>query len=79
MLDDIEIVNKKLIDLCGFDQDEVAVFGDDYNDIEMLKGFKHSIAMGYACDEVKRCAGHITLGNDEEGIYYALNNILKLI
>lgn len=84
----IEVVDKqinkklaidRLINLCGFNHDEVAVFGDDYNDIEMLKGFRHSIAMGNACDEVKSCAGYITLGNDEEGIHYALRNILKLI
>lgn len=77
-------INKKLaidrvIDLCEFNHDEVAVFGDDYNDMEMLKGFKHSISMGNACDEVKFCAGNITLSNDEEGIHYALRNILKLI
>lgn len=84
----IEIVDRKinkklaidrLINICGFIHDEVAVFGDDYNDIEMLKGFKNSIAMGNACDEVKSCASYITLGNDEEGIHYALTNILKLI
>jgi Cof subfamily protein (haloacid dehalogenase superfamily) len=84
----IEIVDKKinkklaidkLISMCGINHDEVAVFGDDFNDIEMLKGFKHSVAMGNACDEVKSCAGYITLSNDEEGIHYALSNILKLI
>lgn len=77
-------VNKKLaidrlINLCRLNHDEVAVFGDDFNDIEMLKGFKNSIAMGNAYDEVKSCAGYTTLGNDEEGIYYALKHILKLI
>lgn len=84
----IEIVDKRvnkklaidrLIELCRLNHDEVAVFGDDFNDMEMLKGFKNSIAMGNACDEVKSCAGYITLGNDEEGIYYALREILKLI
>jgi Cof subfamily protein (haloacid dehalogenase superfamily) len=84
----IEIVDKKInkklaidriIDLCGFDYGEVAVFGDDYNDMEMLKGFKHSIAMGNACEEAKSCASYITYGNDEEGIHYALSDILKLI
>lgn len=45
----IEIVDKRvnkklaidrLINLCGFTDDEVAVFGDDFNDMEMLKGFQ---------------------------------------
>lgn len=68
----IEIVDKRvnkklaidrLINLSGLNHHDVAVFGDDFNDMEMLKGFKHSIAMGNACDEVKSCAGYITLGN----------------
>lgn len=76
-------INKKLaidsiLDIYGFDHDEAAVFGDDYNDMEMLNGFRNSIAMGNACDEVKSAARHVTLGNDEEGIHYALSNILKL-
>lgn len=84
----IDIVNKKtnkmlaadrVVGLCGLNRDDVAVFGDDYNDIEMLKGFKHSVAMGNACDEVKSCARYVTLSNEEEGIHYAINNILKLI
>jgi len=84
----IEIVDKKvnkklgiekLINLCGLSHDEVVVFGDDYNDIEMLKGFKNSVAMGNACDEAKSCAAYVTLGNDEEGIHYSLQNILKII
>ncbi len=77
-------VNKKLaidrmIKLCKLDHDEVAVFGDDFNDMEMLKGFKNSIAMGNACDEVKSCAEYVTFSNDEDGIFYALRSILKLI
>lgn len=77
-------INKKLavdrvIELCNLNRREVAVFGDDYNDIEMLKGFMHSVAMGNASDEVKRCARFVTLGNDEEGIHHALSNIFKLI
>ncbi|MEN6315650.1 MAG: HAD family hydrolase [Clostridiaceae bacterium] len=88
VLRSIEIVskaiNKKLAvdrvtELCNLNRCEVAVFGDDYNDIEMLKGFMYSVAMGNASNEVKCCARFVTLGNDEEGIHYALSNILKLI
>ncbi len=84
----IEIVDKKInkmlainkiLRLCDLNHDEIAVFGDDFNDIEMLKGFKHSVVMGNACSEVKSCAAYTTLGNDEEGIYYALRNIIKII
>ena len=58
---------------------EIAVFGDDVNDIEMLKGFPNSIAMGNAFAPVKSVATHVTLANDADGIAYALKNILKLI
>lgn len=84
----IDVVNKginkklaidRLLDIYGFDHDEAAVFGDDFNDIEMLSGFNNSIAMGNACNEVKSYAKHVTLCNDEDGIHYALKNILKLI
>lgn len=76
-------INKKLaidrlIELCDFDCSEIAVFGDDYNDVEMLSGFEHSFAMGNAADEVKSIANHVTLGNDEDGIDYAIKNILKI-
>ena len=69
----------RIIAMHDFHPDEVAVFGDDLNDLEMLKGFKNSIAMGNASDTVKGHANYITLGNDEEGIEYGLKNILKLI
>jgi len=71
----IEAVRKKL----GIERDEVAVFGDDVNDIEMLSSYKNSVAMGNAVDEVKRIAGYTTLSNDEEGIAYAIENILRII
>lgn len=70
----IERMREKL----GLDADEVAVFGDDVNDIEMLSGYKNSIAMGNAVDEVKKIAGYTTLSNDEEGVAYAIENILRI-
>jgi len=70
---------KRTAQIYGWNDDEIAVFGDDYNDIEMLKGFKYSFAMGNACDEVKSYANHVTLSNDKEGIYHALSAILQII
>lgn len=77
-------INKKLaidkiIELCEFEPDQIAVFGDDNNDMEMLSGFKHSFAMGNACNEVKSTARYITLGNDQDGIPHAIKNILKIL
>lgn len=62
-----------------FEKDEIAVFGDDFNDKEMLSGYKNSVAMGNAADELKKIAGYITLTNEEDGVAYALENILEII
>ena len=63
----------------NFDPDEIAVFGDDTNDMEMLSHFTNSVAMGNAIAEVKNTAKFSTLSNDDGGIAYALEKILKII
>lgn len=39
--------------------DEVAVYGDGLNDLDMLKMFEHSYAPANALDEAKQCANHV--------------------
>ncbi|MBE5810476.1 MAG: HAD family hydrolase [Clostridiales bacterium] len=63
----------------GIAPEELAVFGDDLNDLEMISAYPVSIAMGNAVEEVKAAAKHITRANDEGGIEYALKHILKII
>ena len=63
----------------GLQDEEIAVFGDDVNDLEMIQAYPVSIAMGNAVEEVKAAAKHITLPNDEGGIAYALKDILHII
>ena len=62
----------------GLEKNEIAVFGDDINDIEMLSEYENSIAMGNAVEIVKQKATHITLTNDNDGIHHAITNILKI-
>ena len=52
----------------GIDKSEIAAFGDDLNDIDMLGYAGIGIAMGNALDEVKACAGYICDTNDNDGI-----------
>ncbi len=52
----------------GIDQDHIYVFGDNYNDIEMLSGIENSIAMGNAVDEAKEVAAYTTDHVGEDGI-----------
>ena len=63
----------------NFEKDEIAVFGDDINDIEMLSEYKFSVAMGNAENYIKNAATYITLDNDSDGIYHAICNILRLV
>ena len=47
---------------------EVTAFGDDYNDIEMLKQCGTGVAVANAIDEVKAVANYVCESNDEDGI-----------
>ena len=71
----IEKVRKAL----GLCPEEIAVFGDDLNDLEMISAYPVSIAMGNAVEEVKAAAKYVTLENDAGGIAHALKNILHVI
>jgi Cof subfamily protein (haloacid dehalogenase superfamily) len=55
---------------------EMIAIGDYYNDIDMLEFAGLGIAMGNAPEEVKSRADHVTRSNDEDGVYYALENLL---
>ena len=70
---------KRICTMYEYESDEVAVFGDDVNDIEMLSAFEHSIAMGNAEEQIKNIAKFTTLDNNSEGITYAITNILHLV
>ena len=63
----------------GWSLDEVAVFGDDFNDMEMLKTVKHSVAMANGEKSVQKIARYLTKSNDEDGVAYALKEILNVI
>lgn len=63
----------------GFAPDEIAVFGDDRNDMEMLARCPNSVAMGNAPDEVKNAAAFVTKTNDENSIAFALKELLHII
>lgn len=63
----------------GFSKLEVAAFGDDMNDFEMLNGYENSVAMDNADARVKAVANFVTKSNDADGIAYALKELLKII
>ncbi len=47
---------------------EAIAFGDNYNDLEMLKGIGCGVAVDNARDEVKAVAKHITLHHSKDGV-----------
>ena len=59
--------------------EEIAVFGDDMNDMEMMSAYSSSVAMGNGEEAVKQAAHFVTLSNDEDGVVYGLEHLLKLI
>ncbi len=55
---------------------QVVAFGDDLNDIDMLKGCGIGVAMGNALDEVKQAADQMCDTNDRDGMaHWLLKNI----
>ncbi|MGC6769653.1 Cof-type HAD-IIB family hydrolase [Enterococcus sp. LJL51] len=70
---------KKCIEHFGFSLDEVMVFGDNWNDVEMLEGAGIGVAMGNAPEGVKSSADFVTNTNEAHGIYEALRhyNVIK--
>ena len=63
----------------GLAKEEIAVFGDDVNDMEMLSEYPFSVAMGNAQAQVKAAARYVTADNDSDGIHEAIHHILKLL
>jgi hypothetical protein len=59
---------KALADYYGISADNVAAFGDDYNDTEMLKNCGFGVAVENAIPEVKSAAGRICGANDDDGV-----------
>ncbi|MFD0896742.1 Cof-type HAD-IIB family hydrolase [Loigolactobacillus binensis] len=58
--------------------DNIAAFGDNYNDLEMLRRAKYSYAMRNARAEVQREAAFITrLDNNHNGVLDTIDQILK--
>lgn len=62
---------EKMIKFINGHIDDVVVFGDGVNDIDMLKKAPMSIAMGNAKDIVKQSAKYVTDKASDDGIYKA--------
>ena len=68
---------KFLTSYLTIDLADVLAFGDQENDLEMLKLSGKSIAMGNAAPAVKKIADTLTKTNEEAGVAYILNDYLS--
>ena len=68
---------RELLKQYGISADEAMAFGDQWNDLEMLKTVKYGYLMGNATDELKNefPKDRITLTNDEDGIYEVIKEL----
>ncbi|MDR0818685.1 MAG: Cof-type HAD-IIB family hydrolase [Oscillospiraceae bacterium] len=70
---------KGTCDFFNIDFSEVAAFGDDYNDIEMLKNCGIGVAVENAISEVKSAADYTALDCDADGVaHWIEEHILNL-
>ena len=58
-------------------QEEIMAFGDNFNDIDMIRYAGLGVAMGNAADEVKQAADIVTDINDNEGERQILDKYFK--
>lgn len=66
----------KLGSLLGITPDEIVCIGDEENDISMFEVIGHPYAMGNAIDKVKALAEKVLPTNNEDGVAFAINEIL---
>lgn len=72
------IVLKRYIESLGYEMEEVMVLGDSMNDHSMFSmDFGSKVAMGNADPEIKKLATLITKSNAEDGVAFAIENLLK--
>jgi len=60
----------------GLDMRQTMCFGDDLNDVSMLRNAGIGVAMDNACDEAKAAADYVTLSCDQSGVAAALEKFL---
>lgn len=67
---------RRLGDLLGISRERICAVGDERNDLSMISGAGMGVAMGNACEEVKRAADWVTGHHDEDGLVGVVERIL---
>ena len=69
---------KELVKYLGIDRKEVIAFGDNYNDLDMLKFAGMGVVMGNADEAVKEQGDYVTSTNTEDGVAKAIYKFLGI-
>ncbi|MGM9960137.1 MAG: Cof-type HAD-IIB family hydrolase [Allobaculum sp.] len=67
---------KAFIEPLGYTMDEVMVFGDSLNDLSMMEMDFATVAMANADEEIKKAAKYMTKSNQEDGVAWAIDQLL---
>jgi Cof subfamily protein (haloacid dehalogenase superfamily) len=67
---------RRLADLLGVSRERICAVGDERNDLSMISGAGMGVAMGNACEELKRAADWVTGHLDEDGLVGVVERIL---
>ena len=66
----------QLAETIGLDMDQTMAFGDDLNDIAMLRAAGIGVAMGNAAPDVRQAADYVTEDCDHSGVAKAIRTLL---
>lgn len=62
----------------NIDVKDVMAIGDNYNDLSMIEFAGLGVAMGQSDDYIKSRAQFISLSNEEDGVAYAIQNVMQI-
>ena len=66
----------RLLGVLGMTPQDLIAIGDNYNDLEMIELAGTGVAMGNAPEDIQRRADFVTRSNAEDGVAYALEQLL---
>ena len=67
----------KVSKLLKIDENKIMAIGDSMNDFSMISNAKYSVAMENGNNKVKENAKYITKTNNEAGVGYIINKLIK--
>jgi hydroxymethylpyrimidine pyrophosphatase-like HAD family hydrolase len=71
---DKSVAARRVMEYYGYTLDEAMAFGDGGNDVPLVRDVGVGVAMGNACEELKRVADYVTESVDDDGIEKALRH-----